>query len=112
MLISDWSSDVCSSDLHRIEIAAVQRFLKIGPVLDHLLLTFGQDGGICDIKLVTNGFFPGHAISSHYHCCRHGQILTGNIGETGSSNKHIRSVERRVGKEWVCTVRSRWCPEY
>src|SRR3546814_7426972 len=29
--------------VHRIEIAAVQRFLKIGPVLDHLLLTFGQD---------------------------------------------------------------------
>src|SRR3546814_4568909 len=41
--------------VHRIEIAAVQRFLKIGPVLDHLLLTFGQDGGICDIQLVTNG---------------------------------------------------------
>src|SRR3546814_8773783 len=42
--------------VHRIELAAVQRFLKIGPVLDLLLLTFGQDGGICDIQLVTNGF--------------------------------------------------------
>ena len=46
--------------IHAVKIAGVQGFLKVGPMLDHLLLLVGQYGRIRHVELFTNFFFPGH----------------------------------------------------
>src|SRR3546814_14297604 len=82
MRISDWSSDVCSSDLLR-QLDAVGRPALPRP--RHLGLHDGRSGCFPDIRQ------PG----------RHGphdRVLS------------PRSEERRVGKECVSTCRSRWSP--
>src|SRR3546814_8370797 len=95
MRISDWSSDVCSSDLIR----------PYGRRLG------GGDGGARS----ESPCIAGHRQS----IC--GSGLTGKAGkmpdDQGSSNRseedssrYGRSEERRVGKECVSTCRSRWSP--
>src|SRR3546814_19026324 len=93
MRISDWSSDVCSSDLagtdtgHALEMA----FPRCSVFKDksrrqkdwRLQCAFGKRG----VKTMT------------HHQCRRLQSLAGNLQ---------RSEERRVGKECVSTCRSRW----
>src|SRR3546814_12496466 len=78
MRISDWSSDVCSSDL---EIVGVVRRAR--------RTVLGARRGDC-----------------HQ---RGGKRRKHEPGETGGRTDH-RSEERRVGKEWVSTCRSRWAP--
>src|SRR3546814_17337889 len=89
MRISDWSSDVCSSDLDR-------------PVLEKTLDELGIRLRADDYNLNTRPLLK--------------LILTRFFGEaTGfvdMCEKHIpRSEERRVGKECVSTCRSRWSPD-
>src|SRR3546814_1259026 len=80
MRISDWSSDVCSSDL-----AA-----RGDPLADSR-----HDGADQRPPLSVN---VGPII--HPYCCQtHNSIV-----------KLYRSEERRVGKECVSTCRSRWSP--
>src|SRR3546814_10274684 len=81
MRISDWSSDVCSSDLH--QISQDLQWLGHTGQLNWVggLYYFGDNGG-------TNN--PQHFFS-------------------GAAN-YDRSAERRVGKECVSTCRSRWSP--
>src|SRR3546814_16229332 len=84
MRISDWSSDVCSSDLvHESQSLIVEmQACRSRPFAAHLapLLreAFGVDG-------------PAWSADSLYRA---------------------RSEERRVGKECVSTCRSRWSPEH
>src|SRR3546814_12142539 len=82
MRISDWSSDVCSSDLNVLVIAVDQATHP-----DHHLAFLA--GGCC-----------GH---------RHSSITLNRI-ENIASNRMTRSEERSVGKECVSTCRSRWTP--
>src|SRR3546814_17050761 len=93
MRISDWSSDVCSSDLqqHAVERArALDQAFAAGR-RDH---QFDQlvDDGVLDAGVVAAGSFVG---------CRAAPILALLVS---------RSEERRVGKECVSTGRSRWSP--
>src|SRR3546814_2969315 len=90
MRISDWSSDVCSSDL----VGGRRAFRRqhgghredAGDRLDRLLRRLAQ------------GFQPGPALRLHLD------------GEQDVPLAHLqaRSEERRVGKECVSTCRSRW----
>src|SRR3546814_19885940 len=85
MRISDWSSDVCSSDLHRAPPPTPDRRSR-----------------------------GGTRRSARAHRCRRpsaGRTDTPcrNLLEPGRS---IRSEERRVGKECVSTCRSRWSPDH
>src|SRR3546814_5152163 len=83
MRISDWSSDVCSSDLARPPHRRPQRH---GEIL----------GGFVDrIQPVATSGRRGAAKGPRR------RLGTGDIG---------RSEERRVGKECVSTCRSRWSP--
>src|SRR3546814_5978804 len=78
MRISDWSSDVCSSDLG-----------------------CGRDQA--------DALSRGQAIGGHTRADRRGrggQVGDGRGGDQGA----LRSEERRVGKEWGRTCRSRWSP--
>src|SRR3546814_4186367 len=83
MRISDWSSDVCSSDLHGIHIRCVHAAI-VGDELPRrrhqFFLPFGYEGenGVGGLQKI---------------------IL-----------RDVRSEERRVGKECVSTCRSRWSP--
>src|SRR3546814_3591614 len=90
MRISDWSSDVCSSDLH-------------DPA--------GPRGGIAIIDLAILAEAAGHQRAAFE------RELTRNVEQVpGLDGRHIggdgRSEERRVGKECVSTCRSRWSPDH
>src|SRR3546814_13753825 len=101
MRISDWSSDVCSSDLHlRIELNDQRR-------LDEL---------ICDGVLVATP-----AGSTAYNFSAHGPILP--LGSNVVALTPIaafrprrwrgaRAEERREGQECVSPCRSRWSPKH
>src|SRR3546814_8710250 len=81
MRISDWSSDVCSSDLR---IASS----RSGSWHDHDLTHLGRHGAGAAILASRS------ERSIRYH----------------EDHGHLRSEERRVGKECVSTCRSRWSP--
>src|SRR3546814_9474159 len=85
MRISDWSSDVCSSDLEIIE--ATERSLMSTAAM------FWAGGGY------NNGVVP-------FKASVFGEAYT----RTGEAACLLRSEERRVGKECVSTCRSRWSP--
>src|SRR3546814_16882814 len=97
MRISDWSSDVCSSDLH--DESPVQRYsrhrhpdtpertvhasiIAVEKCLDRLPEDFPADRNAQPLEAV-----PFHALKVEH-----------------------RSEERRVGKECVSTFKTRWSP--
>src|SRR3546814_5298305 len=90
MRISDWSSDVCSSDLDALkkytrDLTEAARSGKLDPVI-------GRDEEI------------RRTIQVLSRRTKNNPVL---IGEPGVGK---RSAERRVGKECVSTFRSRWWP--
>src|SRR3546814_17753160 len=108
MRISDWSSDVCSSDL--VDVIA----LPLG--LDELQQALGQ---------ARQRMSAGGAPSEDSH----GRVIAfvksvGGVGATALATqmgcllaaresvagRETRSAERRVGKECVSTGSSRWSP--
>src|SRR3546814_13817261 len=113
MRISDWSSDVCSSDLKHIEALLVEarqlvactaihrvemRMCRV--LLDasarthqraHLTLTQEELANILGVQRST--------IAVAYSALQHNGLIHSR-----------RSEERRVGQECVSTCRSRWSP--
>src|SRR3546814_12400412 len=92
MRISDWSSDVCSSDLLRLQLA---RLLDWGDA--HA--TF--DAAVKDLPPELRGERPAGSPHSPWELLEHLRVTQRDI---------LRSEERRVGKECVSTCRSRWSP--
>src|SRR3546814_15397888 len=96
MRISDWSSDVCSSDLEDLSFA---------PEPSHVLQT---------TFLLTLIFFSTpFAISSRVSFTLIRKLLpriTRRPPPRERDPPKKRSEERRVGKECVSTCRSRWSP--
>src|SRR3546814_17030863 len=94
MRISDWSSDVCSSDL---ELVVAD---KGAPLFGQILFILGRYeavGSVIDAILIEKQ--------------PHDFMPTGQRGlgkQPGAARG--RSEERRVGKECVSTCRSRWSP--
>src|SRR3546814_11141973 len=107
MRISDWSSDVCSSDLiqmvfheGRDEIIAV----VVSGAQAKLELDASALAGALK-KLGAQLFFKktvGFALVDQER--RHPSAVL------NQSDRIMRSEERRVGKEWVSTCRSGWPP--
>src|SRR3546814_14982233 len=100
MRISDWSSDVCSSDLesapaeHHI-LRCVYQY-RIGR--SHTIADRKGDKAAVDLHRILQLLFK-HLLDE---CA---DIKLGQLGVAGP-----RSEERRVGKECVVTCRSRWSP--
>src|SRR3546814_14738625 len=95
MRISDWSSDVCSSDL----LTATPRF----GIVDK-----SQEIGF---RVKDTGYPQGQPIEVITR--RDGDEINRQrivAGEDVRVEVPIRSEERRVGKECVSTCRSRWSP--
>src|SRR3546814_17629278 len=100
MRISDWSSDVCSSDLRLQQEPLV--YLVIGPVVGP------QRAGPVGFVLVGDLRDPGAGVGEiAVQLERH---LTGTEAGPEDLGVQPRSEERRVGKECVRTWRSRWRP--
>src|SRR3546814_11090082 len=99
MRISDWSSDVCSSDLRFREgeeavIRVTNRLKEIASIHWHgILLPPGMDG-VPGVSFA--GIAPGETFTYRFPLLQ--------------SGTYWRSEERRVGKECVSTCRSRWSP--
>src|SRR3546814_18375746 len=99
MRISDWSSDVCSSDLSGdgpyslYQRARLSYFGRVGYNYKEKYLAeflWRVDGSYIFPPNQRFGFFPGITV--------------------GWRISDERSEERRVGKECVSTCRSRWSP--
>src|SRR3546814_13489414 len=96
MRISDWSSDVCSSDLKN----KVTDVRPNPPVLDSLGAIFLRLN-----RSATKGLLADTAPRSKVILSE-----TYTMGRWGVTATATRSEERRVGKECVSTCRSRWSP--
>src|SRR3546814_13509432 len=103
MRISDWSSDVCSSDLDRLIISAIEH-PSVAAAAQALMphgvdvTTVGVDAdGLLDLEALETALGDGASLVS---------VMQVN-NEIGTIQ---RSEERRVGKECVSTCRSRWSP--
>src|SRR3546814_12591974 len=96
MRISDWSSDVCSSDLHALSLAAQTDIglfeLKGGY---HFSPYEGFPNQYMDMTSNKSWYLNGHWKGAF---------------DWGDLDLRARSEERRVGKECVSTCRSRWSP--
>src|SRR3546814_19621262 len=96
MRISDWSSDVCSSDLVGL-----------------------QRGGLAaGVEMADAGAAAGVVVERVLGAVVVAAELRGDVDAVGWRPGqlrapyllHVRSEERRVGKEGVSTCRSRWSP--
>src|SRR3546814_15396530 len=95
MRISDWSSDVCSSDL----------------VMNRLIAE--KNNPQCDVfwsgDPVRNGVLLSKGITEPYQS-KQTLLIPEHFREKDNHWIGFRSEERRVGKECVSTCRSRWSP--
>src|SRR3546814_12208443 len=127
MRISDWSSDVCSSDLLAIAVVVVGAMLaattgvvsasviSMGLISLPIMLRYGYDRPLATGVIAASGTLSqiippslvlivladqlGRSVGDMYRGAMiPGLLLAG------------RSEERRVGKECVSTCRSRWSP--
>src|SRR3546814_5907700 len=99
--ISDWSSDVCSSDLTGVGVVCAE-ILK--GALEVLVANKRQHVGV---RLVFNGFHDT-SFNINREPFVQPEIIPGGIGNQVAAPA-MRQEERRGGKEWVSTGRSRWC---
>src|SRR3546814_12195184 len=121
MRISDWSSDVCSSDLSAFKgIAAAIAGAKLQVLKDALLIR-SLDGFADDLPdaIAKESFaFYGTTLSGtpemEPRWRRAVNFTTAALGEEVGKIyvAQYRSEERRVGKECVSTCRSRWAPSH
>src|SRR3546814_20445585 len=99
MRISDWSSDVCSSDL-----VAVLLRMEIDGAIERILEKAGIEPAVARYAIVFTTETEGGIESA---------VVKGShvVGVFRTSDEDMdRSEERRVGKEGVSTCRSRWSP--
>src|SRR3546814_20683808 len=101
MRISDWSSDVCSSDLQVI----FREPIHVGELVTFLASVnyTGNTSMEVGIKVVTENIRERSV--RHTNSCFFTMVAVDDQRKPAT-----RSEERRVGKEWVRTCRSRGSP--
>src|SRR3546814_13942744 len=104
MRISDWSSDVCSSDLGTARTRLVDTVVAFKRLSDAEVARYIACGeGL--------GKAGGYAIQGRAEAFV--RFLSGShSGVIGLPLFETRSEERRVGKECVSKCRSRWSPSH
>src|SRR3546814_16712472 len=131
MHISDWSSDVCSSDLKQRTVNLTE---KGNEKVETLLREQGvlTEGSLYDIENITIVHHVQNALKAHKLFQKDkdyivqgdkvliideftGRMMEGRryydgLHQALEAKEHVRSEERRVGKEGVNTFRSRWSP--
>src|SRR3546814_12442521 len=115
MRISDWSSDVCSSDLRAVAddgggqrraLAAILLIDVLHDLLAALVLEVDVDVG----RLLALGGDEALEQQVHARGIDLGDAEAEADGRVGGRAAALaeRSEERRVGEEWVSPCRSRW----
>src|SRR3546814_18183632 len=110
--ISDWSSDVCSSDLERLAVGAVLlgriELARVAVAGHAVALDIAQ---VCTRaldavsgKLDDAGFDDDTAAAERRIAIARGE----HAAEAGGPADLARPEERRVGNVWVSTWQSRW----
>src|SRR3546814_19367314 len=99
MRCSDWSSDVCSSDLRGLEATLDADLVCLAPHYDFL------DHDPAVIEAIQAADARGAML--YAHCSG-----TFELGAAGLLDGRERSEERRVGKECVSKCRYRWSPSH
>src|SRR3546814_13746025 len=102
MRISDWSSDVCSSDL------LARKPSRAGWDAARQIAVAALSGRV----------EPSVGMATHYHADYVVPYWAASLAKIAQVDRHIfyrwtaagRSEERRVGEEWVRTCRSGWSP--
>src|SRR3546814_12879202 len=98
MRISDWSSDVCSSDLKEYALARKWR-------------DEGDERALHDLVRAYTRLVVSTATRFRNYGLPMGDLVQeGNVGLMQAAARFDRSEERRVGKECVGRCRSRWSP--
>src|SRR3546814_6515829 len=109
--ISDWSSDVCSSDLvpYYVREALPPEFLSLlsqpataDEAAAIVRANLAGDGDV--VKLFTGSWVKEGGSAKPMPV----DIVTAAVEEAHRHGALVRSDERRVGKECVSTCRSRW----
>src|SRR3546814_17366852 len=107
MRISDWSSDVCSSDLLIVVVseADTRGNSNVGDLVRYIQY---NNFTVAESKIVSVFDYLYRSYSAKRH-----EILSKNrrVSKYDSENL-MRTEERRVGKECVSTCRSRWSPNH
>src|SRR3546814_12688477 len=114
MRISDWSSDVCSSDLHLG--GYMKKFARSGRIIAALVLgtslTITASPAAFAKKKKTQT--PDFTLSVAFRSAAREIQTALDAGDTATANARIesRTEERRVGEEWGRKWRSRGAPWY
>src|SRR3546814_20499141 len=98
MRISDWSSDVCSSDLENAGAIA-------GLIACHL-----ASGDVAGAREMFDGLDDKMRADPAFASVAAQLALQEQAADAGELP--VRSTKRRVGKEGVSTCRSRWQPDH
>src|SRR3546814_13146936 len=106
MRISDWSSDVCSSDLDEFTGTAILSYKPVDDLMVYASYSRGYKAGgfNLDRSALKSPILPFAAAGG-------AQALVGAL-QFDPETVDSRSEERRVGKECVRTCRSRWSPSH
>src|SRR3546814_18149017 len=101
MRISDWSSDVCSSDLigrHRFNVSGKRKGEQKSEdeIVDVAVEPIIDEAEFAEVQAVMRSRSP--------------QLKAPRFVTAGTLLGGVRSDEGRVGKECVSTCRSRWSP--
>src|SRR3546814_15064735 len=102
MRISDWSSDVCSSDLSPSTGSGRTEFQMADYDYDVLVIGAGPGGYVAAIRAAQLGLKTA--------CAEGRETLGGTCLNVGCIPSKAGSEERRVGKECVSPCRTRWSP--
>src|SRR3546814_20769538 len=106
MRISDWSSDVCSSDLSGTEKMEIDRKNKVLPRANRIIK---QSLPLASLSRCGTNSCAGIKTETQ-------QVVVLSDGAIRRSSAFVllekRSEERRVGKECVSTCRSWWWPDH
>src|SRR3546814_19447057 len=99
MRISDWSSDVCSSDLDwKIYVAA------------NMLYVTSEQKKVDEVFDNDYQYRVEHPVDATFGLEAIGLFQDQTDIDNSPIQSFGRSEERSVGKEWVSTCRSRWSP--
>src|SRR3546814_11717935 len=112
MRISDWSSDVCSSDLGMEEVPALARTPEIigeAPAMQEVFRAIGRLSHSNITVLINGESGTGKELGAH---AMHRPSPRADSPLIAPHMAAIRSADGRVGKERVSKCRSRESPEH